>query len=65
MVFYIIACHKEGKSEDDICQIVASQVLKDSNRVIGEVFPLTKSVSTYDYFNFNLGGQNPVQSWVS
>ena len=45
MVFYIIACHKEGQSEDAIHKLVSGQVLKDSNRTIGDAFPLTNSVS--------------------
>jgi hypothetical protein len=45
MVFYIIACHKEGTSEDAIGKLLTTQVLKENNRSIGEVYPLTNSVS--------------------
>ena len=35
MVYYIIACHKEKHSEQQLSQIMQSQVLKDGNREIG------------------------------
>ena len=52
MVFYIIACHKEGQSEDAISKLIASWVLKENNRSLGELFPLTNTVSflcSYQY----------------
>lgn len=45
MVFYILACHKDGQSEDAIGKLLGSSVLKENNRSLGEVFPLTNSVS--------------------
>ena len=50
MVFYIIACHKDGQSEDAISKLLSSQVMKDNNRPIGEVYPLTNSVSLLPLF---------------
>ena len=49
MVFYIIACHKEGLSEVDTDQLLNKTVLKENNRSLGEVFPLTNSVSSIDF----------------
>jgi len=48
MVFYIIACHKDGLSEVDTDQLLNKTVLKENNRSLGEVFPLTNSVSLID-----------------
>jgi len=42
MVYYIVACHKEDKNEQEVEQIVKTQVLKDNNgRDIGKCFSLT------------------------
>jgi len=41
MVYYIIACHKEKHTEQQLSQIMQSQVLKDGNREIGVSFELT------------------------
>ena len=45
MVFYIIACYKEKMRETDVGQIVQNQVLKDGQRVLGELYHLTEGVS--------------------
>jgi hypothetical protein len=50
MVFYIIACHKDGTSEDNIEKVLNTQVMKENNRSIGEIYPLTKSVSSINLF---------------
>jgi hypothetical protein len=65
MVFYIIACNKEGQSEDGIHKIVSTQVLKEANRTLGDIYPLTNSVSGIFISKLFLGGQNPIQSGVS
>jgi len=41
MVFYIIACNEDGKTEEDIQRKICDQVLKDKGRDIGTVHHMT------------------------
>jgi len=40
MVYYIVACNKEDLREDQVEQLITSNVLKDGNRVLGKMWPL-------------------------
>ena len=40
MPYYIIACHKEGKDEASVQNMVMQNVIKDRNQVIAKCFPL-------------------------
>lgn len=42
MVYYIIACHKDGQSEEQTAAMVTQQALKDGARNLGEAYELTK-----------------------
>ena len=49
MVYYIIACHKDGQSEEQTAAMVTQQALKDGARNLGEAYELTKEkVSNLD-----------------
>jgi hypothetical protein len=42
MVYYIIACHKEKLTEQQVTELMNSNVLKDGGRVLGQSYELTK-----------------------
>ena len=55
MVYYIIACDKEGQDGDEIEQLIRSQVIVDGGRPLGELYSLQNSVSIpYLKFQTNL-----------
>ena len=69
MPYYIIACHKEGQTEDQVQNTIAQNVVKERNMVIGHCFPLTNDkVSKSDLFNLPfvvvLGQENWVQDRI-
>ena len=53
MVYYIIACHKENQGqmlgENDVEQLVKTQVLGAGRQGLGECYALTNSVSKRKY----------------
>jgi hypothetical protein len=52
MVYYIVACTKQGQDENTVQKIVENNVLANGNRPLGELFSLTKSI---DKTQFKLG----------
>jgi hypothetical protein len=52
MVYYIVACTKQGQDENSVEQIVKNNVLANGSRPLGELYPLTKSI---DKTQFKLG----------
>ena len=70
MVYYIIACHKEKHTEQQLSEIMKSQVLKDGSRDIGVSFELTSEKVSFcrivvKLLFVNLDGQNLIQSWIT
>ena len=51
MVFYIIACNEDGKTEEDIKRKICDQVLKDKGRDIGTVHHMTNEKVSFNYLN--------------
>jgi hypothetical protein len=45
MVYYIVACTKEGQDEKQVEAMVLKDVLANGSRPLGECFSLTNSVS--------------------
>ena len=50
MVFYIVACNEDGKSEEDIKRKITEQVLVEKGRSIGTVHHMTNDKVSYLYF---------------
>jgi len=47
MVYYIIACHKDKNNEQQLSQIMQTQVLRDGSRELGVSFELTNDKVTF------------------
>jgi len=51
MVFYIVACNEDGKTEEDIKRKIEEQVLKEKGKVVGTVHHMTNEKVSFNYFN--------------
>lgn len=51
MVFYIIACNEDGKTEEEIKRKINEQVLTEKGRAIGTVHHMTNDKVSFKYFN--------------
>ena len=49
MVFYIVACNEEGKTEEEIKRKIAEQVLKEKGRDIGTIHHMTNEKVSFNY----------------
>ena len=50
MPYYIIACHKEGKDEAGVQNMINTSVIKDRNMVIAKCFPLGNDKVSFHSF---------------
>ena len=41
MPYYIVACNKEGKDENQVIDRIQKMVVRDRNQVLGHCYPLT------------------------
>ena len=49
MVFYIVACNEEGKTEEEIKRKISEQFLKEKGRDIGTIHHMTNEKVSFNY----------------